>query len=560
MGNEIKSSVAYRYAKQCIDEKYDKAPKYVKRQCLEWLEIADGRNDEAYVDEGAYSKLCSLLKLIMHPDTGLSMYESLEDYAWLLITAAFCTKSRQDGSFYYRTVILEIARKNFKTFVSAVIFIIGMLTMPRFSRFFSVAPDYKLSSELRLACRKIIKVSPALEKYFKITRDMISCKLTDNDYTPLAYSTDKMDGKLANMFLADEAGAMDSYPIEAMRSSQVLLKNKLGIIISTQYPMDNSGFADEVDLAKKILDGLFEDKRTFALLYEPDDEIAKEWETNDLSIYQANPVAVNNPEMFDSLKKGRALAVMYENKRENYLCKHLNIKYKGLGAEGYVDVLKVRECKRERDPEFWRGKRVYLGLDLALSGDNVAVAMVCYHEGKIYANVMGFLPKDNVELKTNRENVNYPQFIREGFCIDCGDEIVDYLRIEEYVLGLEKQYGVEVVQLGYDPYNAMSSVRKFETAENAIECVMIKQHSSVLHPATKLLKERILQGLFVYDENTLLEINFSNARCTEDTNLNKYVNKKRSAGKVDMVVALINAVYLLNVNELLSEEMNWAVC
>ena len=31
----------------------------------------------------------------------------------------------------------------------------------------------------------------------------------------------------------------------------------------------------------------------------------------------------------------------------------------------------------------------------------------------------------------------------------------------------------------------------------------------------------------------------------EDTNLNKYVNKKRSAGKVDMVVAVINALYLL---------------
>ena len=28
-------------------------------------------------------------------------------------------------------------------------------------------------------------------------------------------------------------------------------------------------------------------------------------------------------------------------------------------------------------------------------------------------------------------------------------------------------------------------------------------------------------------------------------NLNKYVNKKKSAGKVDMVVALINAIYLL---------------
>ena len=48
-----------------------------------------------------------------------------------------------------------------------------------------------------------------------------------------------------------------------------------------------------------------------------------------------------------------------------------------------------------------------------------------------------------------------------------------------------------------------------------------------------------------YDENLMLEINFQNARCTEDTNLNKYVNKKKSAGKVDMVVSLINATYLV---------------
>ena len=67
----------------------------------------------------------------------------------------------------------------------------------------------------------------------------------------------------------------------------------------------------------------------------------------------------------------------------------------------------------------------------------------------------------------------------------------------------------------------------------------------MLHSPTKLFKEKILSGPFAYDENRLLEINFQNARCTEDTNLNKYVNKKKSSGKVDMVVATINAVYLL---------------
>lgn len=109
---------------------------------------------------------------------------------------------------------------------------------------------------------------------------------------------------------------------------------------------------------------------------------------------------------------------------------------------------------------------------------------------------------------------------------------------------------MEIVQLGFDRYNAISTVQKLESGDDPIECVEIKQHSSLLHRPTKLLKEYILSRKFCYFENRMLEINFQNARCTEDTNLNKYVNKKKSAGKVDMVVSLINAIYLLQVNEL----------
>ncbi|MCA9326863.1 terminase, partial [Candidatus Saccharibacteria bacterium] len=76
-----------------------------------------------------------------------------------------------------------------------------------------------------------------------------------------------------------------------------------------------------------------------------------------------------------------------------------------------------------------------------------------------------------------------------------------------------------------------------------------KQTSAILHPATKYLDERIRNGEFRYEKNTLLEINFQNARCTYDTNMNRYVHKKKSNGKVDMVVALINATALLINNQ-----------
>ena len=491
---------------------------------------------------------------MVHPDLNCPMYDGLEDYAWLLITAVFCTKMKSDNTRYYQTALLEICRKNFKTFTSAVVFIIAMLTEPRFSRFFSVAPDLKLSKELQVAIKKIIKSSPLLEddKVFKTLRSEIRCLLTDSEYTPLAYSQDKMDGKLANMFLADEAGAMDNYPVEAMRSSQITLFNKLGIIISTQYPNDNNVLIDEIDIAKKTLDGLMDDKRYFALLYEPDIKYNSGdlWKTDDLVIYQSNPVAYSHEYIFTELKKMRALAVLYENKRENYLCKHNNIKYKGLGVEGFIDITKVKECKIVEDLSFWIGKRVYLGLDLSQTDDNTSVAMVTYWKGQIYSKVWGFIPKDSIEIKTSRENVDYKKLIEQGVCFACGDSVIDYGFVEDFILSIEQRYGVEIMQLGFDRFNAISTIQKLESASNPIECVEIKQHSSVLHPPTKLLKERILQKQFFYDENRMLEINFQNARCTEDTNLNKYVNKKKSAGKVDMVVSLINAIYLLQVNEI----------
>ena len=539
----IEESRAYRYAKWCTERNNRKVGRYVKLQARRWLKIADGKHKGAYISEKAYRKICRLLKLMVHPDLSCSMYEGLEDYAWFLIVAVFCTRRREDNRRFYQTVLLEIARKNFKTFNSAIIFILGMLTEPRFSRFFSVAPDYKLSSELRLAVRKIIKVSPALVKHFKITRDMITCLLNEIEYTPLAYSNDGMDGRLANIFLADEAGALDSYPVEAMRSSQITLPNKLGIIISTQYPNDNNVMIDEIDIAKKALDGLLEKEDIFALLYEPDDVLRKRWETDDLVIYQANPVAVRNPDVFRAIQDLRTMAALYENKRENFLCKHCDILYKGLGVEGYIDIQKVKRCRVEENPSFWRGHRVWLGLDLSQTDDNTAVAMLTETDGVVHAKVWGFLPKDRVDWKSAKEGVDYRKLIAAGNCFACGEEVIDYGFVERFILSLPEKYGVEIVQVGYDRYNAISTVQKLEEA--GLECVEIKQHSSVLHPPTKLLKECVLKRTFRYDDNRLLEINFQNARCTEDTNLNKYVNKKRSAGKVDMVVAVINALYLL---------------
>ncbi|MBQ8892550.1 MAG: terminase [Bacilli bacterium] len=544
---------AYKYAKWCIRSKF--VPKYVKKQCKEFIKIANGKEKKYYLNEEKISQIENILKLLIMPKglkAGKTLYECTSNYQWLFFISILAIVRRDNpDKRKYETALLEIARKNFKTYTIATLFILLMIMEPRYSKFYSVAPDGSLSREVKTAIEETLRASPMIylhrdEPRFKLLRDSIEFLLKGNKYFPLNYSNSRMDGKLPNVFLADEVGALpNSYAIEAMRSGQLNILNKLGCIISTKYPTINNPFEDEVAYAKRVLDKLEKDETIFALLYEPDD--TKNWTTDDLILKQANPVALEIPEIWEDLLKKRARAIAIESSRENFLTKHCNIIYQGMGTESYVDVNDLMQCKVSHID--WKDREVYLGVDLSMSNDNCAVGMVAEDEGKILGEAISFIPEDRIDEKTQYEKVNYRNFIKAMKCIACGHKTVDYAVIEDYVFHIEEKYGVKVKALGYDKWNALSSAQKWENGDNgkyeAINCIQIRQHSDTLHPPTKLLYEKIVNKEFQYEDNKLLEINFENARCTYDTNMNRYVTKKKSTGKVDMVVALINACYLL---------------
>ena len=524
-------------------------PKYVKKQMKEFLKICEGKDKKYIISDSKVKQVENILKILNMPKglkAGQPLYDCLTGYQWLFFIAILCTVYRDNpDKRRYETGVLEICRKNFKTYTIATIFIILFLTEPKFSKFYSVAPDGSLSREIREAISETIRSSPLVYEYkdnkrFKILRDYIQFKPTQTQYIPLSYSTSRMDGKLPNAFIADEVGALPiSYPIDAMRSGQLNILNKLGFIISTKYPTIDNPFEDEVKYSKKVLDGLEKDETRFALLYEPDE--TKNWETNDLILKQSNPVALEIKEIWDDLLKKRAYAIAVESARENFLCKHCNIIYQGQGTETYIDVKDVQACKVANID--WSGRVVYIGLDLSETNDNTSVAMVSVDEDlNILAQSFAFIPDGRIEEKQKAEKVDYKTLSQTEYVIACGDRVIDYAVVEDFILGLEDKYGVQIQAIGYDRWNALSTAQKLERAGHNL--VEVRQHSSVLHPPTKLLKEKILNKEFKYTENKLLEINFQNARCVYDTNKNSYVNKKKSNGKIDMVVSIINAMYL----------------
>lgn len=554
----IQEHPSYQYTQSVIDGEIE-APKYVVKQCKIFKDVCDGKDDRYFIDTRRVKKIDAILKLIRMPK-GLKInyriYDCIAGFQWLLIIASLCMMcSDEPEKRRYETVVLEIARKNGKTFIIAVLFILLFFLEPLYSYFYSVAPDGSLSREIKKALEEIIGYNPKIltqegkDRMFKLRRDDIECLTTNSKYVPLNYSNSRLDGKLPNVFLVDEVGALpNSYAIEAMRSGQLTILNKLGFIISTKYPTMNNPFEDEVEYCKKVLDEHIEDDKVFALLFEPDDPT--NWTSDDKILAHANPLALEIKKIWDDLIAKRKRAIEVESARENFLTKHCNIIYQGMGTESYVDINRVKACLVDNIE--WSGREVWLGVDLAQTNDNCAIAMAAVDDdNNILADVIAFIPEGRIEEKSKFEKIDYRRFITEMKCIACGDMVVDYSVIEDTVFKIEEKYGVTVRSLGYDRYNALSSAQKWNRKYTTVE---IRQHSDTLHPPTKLLSEKIESGEFRYTHNKLLEINFENAKCTYDTNLNRYVNKKKSSGKVDMVVALLNAVYLMQQDVIFADQ------
>ncbi|XWX33921.1 terminase large subunit [Staphylococcus phage PG-2021_46] len=543
---QIVNHPSYQYALSVVNEDVISG-RYIKKECSKFLHELENDESKYFFDVDMLETLDSLTKLINMADgmkEGVSAYEALGGFQWYFLANVLCWKYKENPKRRkYEKSLLLIGRKNGKTFLTGLIFLIFMMIEPEYSKFFSVSATKDLSSLIKEQMEMLLDKSPALSNHFKWLRSEVRFTAKKSSMKPLAYSLDKLDGRKAAVWLSDETGALPSrYPIDSMRSSQMNQLNKTGIIISTAYQTTDNPMTEEVDYAEKVMDGIIQDDKTFALLYKPDNP--KEWMSEE-ALYQANPILYDVPENYEMLDDERTMATEMPSKKSNFLTKHLNIFIDGDIEESFVTIDDLRQGKIAEEDFDWDGREVYLGIDLAETVDNTAVSMVYYDndEDKFYTKCWSFIPQEKATEKSKRERINYFLMRDKGWAFLCGDRVISQRFVEDYVLGIEKKYNVIVKGIGYDRRNAISSVNRF-IDEGDYECIEVRQNSSSLGPTFKMMRDYIIDGNFLYQENELLENNYKNARITYDTTMNIYVNKKKSAGKIDGVYATADAMYL----------------
>ena len=73
----IKSHPAYKYAEGCLNGEIN-APVYVKKQCAQFVKIANGDDDKYCIDENKVDVIGKLLKVLVVPK-GLRAGNSVHD-------------------------------------------------------------------------------------------------------------------------------------------------------------------------------------------------------------------------------------------------------------------------------------------------------------------------------------------------------------------------------------------------------------------------------------------------------------------------------------------------
>lgn len=521
----------------------------VKQQCKIFLDdyyIGQYEDDfEFYFDKKKLKTINNLLKLFNYATgfvAGKQVLEGLEGFQALFLCAIFGWRYKNDSNkFRYRDVVLFIPRKNAKTFLTALVLLLLMLTEQDFSEFYSICIDRDLATEVRKAMVQLLSASPYIARHFFVSESeigIIKCKLTNSFYKPKTSKANKNNGIRPACFIADEVGAFTKVDnIQAMRKGQLNVKNPLQIKITTAYAESDSIMLEELEYDKAVLKGANKNNRLFALLY----YCTREEAWTDEGLYKANPLRVE--ENYNEIKADREIAKIKTKEQEEFLTKNLNIFLRTNELNKYLNIDYWKKC--EVDSIDFKDKDVVVGLDLSVTTDLTAVSIMYKENNIIYCKSHGFLPEDS--LKERRENIDYMEYAELDYCDIHEGMTVNYTKVEEYIRNIESTYGCRIKSIVTDPMNAKELV---ERLGNDYDVILLRQTFTNLSPVTKEFRKKVYDGEVKYEKNELLDWNMTNASTSKGkADDEMLIKENKNKQRIDMV-----AVLIFGMRELLGEE------
>jgi len=533
------------------------AGKWVRAACqrqLDDLERWPGKDSEFWFDADEAERVCRFAEMMPHIKGEWARRRErikLEPWQCFLLIVVFGWM-RADGLRRFRTFYLEVARKNAK---STLLAIIGLYMLAADNE--AGAEVYSLATT-RQQAQIVFRVARAMalrergyqEAYgVKVNAHNVCIDSDEAKFEAQSAEDNSLDGLNVHCGIIDELhahktrGVWDVIETATGARSQPLVaaittagSNREGIcyeqrgyvcriLNATLHRHDGLGYRIEGD---SVVDETY-----FGLIYTVDDE--DDWTDSKVWI-KANPnlgVSVRPDDLARKCSKAMQLA----SAQPGFLTKHLNVWVNADHA--WMDMRAWdRAADRDMRPEEFVGWECVIGQDLASKVDVASTALLFRKDGEYRLFTRHYLPEAAIEDSANSQMRGWAI---EGHITETDGNTIDYDVVESDLREWTSAFGPKAIS--YDPGFAWDFFQRMSTEG----LPMMEYRPTVVNYSEpmKVLEELILSGKLRHDGNPAMTWMISNVVCHRDAKDMIYPRKERNENKIDGAIASIAALGVL---------------
>ncbi|SEN43676.1 terminase large subunit [Nitrosomonas marina] len=549
------TDTAISYAKSVLSGKTP-ACKWVKAACRRQLDDLDfWLKDSGYRFEYAPDQaehVCKFIELLPHiKGKWAGTRIKLEAWQIFILTTVFGWYHK-DGYRRYRTVYIEVPRKNAKsTLTSGVSLYMLTADAEPGAEIFSAATTAKQARIVFDVAKKMVERTPGLRRRYKVKPLEHSIKENENggEYVPLSAEGSTLDGLNIHFASVDELHAHKTRAVYDVLDTAMGARSQPMLWSITTAGSDQSGICyEQRDYVTSLLNGTLikhdglgypikgsvaNDDSYFGIIYTIDDD--DNW--SDPSCWEkANPnygVSVYE----DDLQKGALHAERMPGTRNNFKTKRLNVWVNA--SIDWMDMRKWEHCvDNEIDISDFAGEKCWTGMDLAEKSDFAALVTVFWRNGHLYVFPRLYLNDEAIETSKNSQMIVWRD---EGHIIGNEGDITDFDNVRDDLVKLKNNHDLQEVP--FDPAMGMYFVTKL-TNDYELPMVQVAQKSTVFSPAATELENLVLERKIHFKSNPAFSWMISNVVMSEPSKFSglRSPHKTNSANKIDGAIALLLAI------------------
>jgi phage terminase large subunit-like protein len=304
----------------------------------------------------------------------------------------------------------------------------------------------------------------------------------------------------------------------------------MSIVISTQAPTD-------ADLLSVLIDDALEgnDPRTVVSLYTA---------PMDIDPFSEEALKLANPAYGDFLNSVEVQKQQSDAKRMpalEALFRNYTLNQRVEASAPFV-TSSVWSANGSMPEE---GHVVYGGLDLSESNDLTALVLAFPSNGKLSIHPTFWLPEYGLAERARKDRVPYDAWAKEGYITTTPGRSIEYESVALYIAELFETSDVR--KIAFDRWN-MKHLRPWLVragmSESLIDDRFIEfgQGYQSMTPALRTLESLLLSEKLKHGNHPVLTMCASNAVVKSDEVGNRKLDKKKSRGRIDGMVALAMAV------------------